>query len=77
LEKISMIGDGTWRFSKRIFARISFTWTGKRGCSMTITFLDFGSVSRELAARCQGKKEAKGTHLLVEDSSKVGLQLGR
>ena len=44
---------------------------------MTITFLDFGSVSRELAARCQGNKEEKSTHLLMEDGSKVGLQLGR
>ena len=76
-KKIGIIGSGTWRFSKSILARISFTWTGKRGCSMTITFLDFGSVSRELAARCQGNKEENSTHLLMEDGSKVGLQLGR
>jgi hypothetical protein len=44
---------------------------------MTITFLDFGSVSKELAARCQSNKEEKSTHLLVEDGSKVSLQLGR
>jgi hypothetical protein len=52
IDKKGVIGSGTWRFSKRILERISFTWTGKRGCSMTMTFLDFGSVSRELVARC-------------------------
>jgi hypothetical protein len=51
LKRGSIIEGMTWRFSKRTLAMISFTCTGKRGCSMMITFLDFGSVSRELPGR--------------------------